>query len=303
MSDPCCEPISAGGTSALAFSAGYAGVGGWDGLVPPVGVVYILVLELVASSWLSGASTPPVVAAAASNKLPSCVFSGSSGSCVVGSGEEMGRFVLSGCSVGAAWILLPGSFPRLAGAAPEAGEESLGFVCWVDACFALFSVGGSDGWSVATSFVIEQVVFSPRGSVDLTSWYLLWQAGEAATSTMSCEVCCPLSLRRSTGVAFGGGAGIGCSMCRRWVSLDLGRSSSSTASAPAPARWSFGAVARRLPVRIIKQGLAGLGCGAAMAAAAARLRLALGLRAVEHLRVLVVIFSLCEVLFVVDVPF
>lgn len=37
-----------------------------------------------------------------------------------------------------------------------------------------------------------------------------------------------------------------------------------------------------------------------MAAVAARL--ALGLRAVEHLRDLFVIFSLCEVLFVVDVP-
>lgn len=123
-----------------------------------------------------------------------------------------------------------------------------------------------------------------------------------ASATLPVEVRSPLPLRRSSGVSSNGGAGDGFSVCRRWASSDLCRAWTTTASAPAPARWSFGAVARRLPVRDFKQGLAGQGCGAAMAAAAARLRLAVELRVVVHLRDLFVFFYLCEVLYVVVNP-
>lgn len=86
----------------------------------------------------------------------------------------------------------------------------------------------------------------------------------------------------------------------RWASPDLGRASPTAASAPAC--WSIWIVVRRLPVRVIQQSSAGIGCEAAEAAAAARPRLTLELEAVWHLRDLIVIFCCCEVLCTVGVP-
>jgi hypothetical protein len=159
-------------------------------------------------------------------------------------------------------------------------------------CSGLRFVVGSGGSGAR----VEQPDFAPRGSMDPTSLCILRQVGGAAPATMLLEVCSPHPLCRSTADSSIGSAGDGWLVHWRWASSDLCRVSTSAASTPASARWSLGALARSLPVRVCKQGLAGRGCVAAMAAAAARLRLVVELRVVVHLRVLLVIFCFCEVL-------
>jgi hypothetical protein len=158
-------------------------------------------------------------------------------------------------------------------------------------CSGLWFVGGSKGSEAG----VEHLSFVPRGSMDSMSSWRPWQVDETASATVLSKVCSPLPLRRCSGDSSIGGAGDGCCVCRRWALPNLDGDLSTAASAPTPARWSFGFVARRLPDRDINQGLAGHSCGAAMAAAAARLRLASEFRVVEHLRDCVVILSLCEV--------